>query len=91
MNNRKPKAHEATHEAPPKAWQDVDARKTVVTMLRNVTETIQRTGQATVFPACEPDDAPFVDWACDVLERGGMLDAPTLASLVRYSADLMEE
>ena len=67
------------------------ATKTIVTALRGIADAIEQTGPATVFPACGPDDDPFVDKACETIERGGTLDATALASLVRYVADMMEE
>ena len=96
--------HTAAYQAQHKAWQDVDARKTAVTMLRNVADAIEEKETATVFPAGGPEDDPFarasqrsaasqssIDKACDIIEHGGTLDATTLASLVRYVADMMEE
>ena len=65
--------------------------ETIVTTLRDVADAIEQVGPATVFPACGPDDDPFVDKACETIEHGGALDATALASLVRYIADMMEE
>jgi len=65
------------------------ACKTIIAALQSIADAIEQTGPAMVFPGCSPDDDPFVDKACDVIEHGGMLDPIALASLVRYIADMI--
>ena len=70
---------------------DTKAINDVATHLRDVAQAVRKTGRATLFPACGPADDPFVDKACETIERGGQLDATSLAALLHYIADMMEE
>ncbi len=72
----------------PKTIQDLVSR------LRNISKDIEQHGVSVSFPAPETDlagDCPFVDKACETIEHGGRLDARSLASLIHYLADMMEE
>ena len=66
----------------------------LVSKLRAISKDIEEHGVSVSFPAPETDlanDCPFVDKACETIEHGGRLDASSLASLIHYLADMMEE
>ena len=66
----------------------------LVNKLRDTSKTIEDHGVTVSFPTPETElagDCPFVDKACETIERGGTLDASSLASLIHYLADMMEE
>jgi len=66
----------------------------LVRRLRDISKDIEQHGVSVSFPAPETDlanDCPFVDKACETIEHGGRLDARSLASLIHYLADMMEE
>ena len=68
--------------------------KDLVSSLRNISKAIEQHGITVGFPVPEAELAnacPFVDKACETIEHGGTLDAISLASLIRYIADMMEE
>ena len=59
-----------------------------VPQLRRLARRIKAGGRSALFVE---NDCPFVDRACEAIERGGTLDADTLSALVYYIADMMEE
>ena len=66
----------------------------LVDRLRAISKDIEQHGISVSFPAPEGElaaDCPFVDKACETIEHGGTLDARSLASLIHYLADMMEE
>lgn len=66
----------------------------LVGRLRDISKTIEEHGISVSFPTPEGDlagDSPFVDKACEYIEHGGTLDATSLASLIHYLADMMEQ
>ena len=66
----------------------------LVARLRDISKTIEEHEVSVSFPAPEGElagDCPFVDKACEAIEHGGRLDASSLASLIHYLADMMEE
>ena len=66
----------------------------LVDRLRDISKDIEEHGISVSFPAPETalaGDCPFVDKACETIEHGGRLDASSLASLIHYLADMMEE
>ena len=66
----------------------------LVGRLRGISKDIEEHGVTVSFPKPEIDlasDCPFVDKACESIEHGGTLDATSLASLIHYLADMMEE
>ena len=66
----------------------------LVGKLRDISKTIEKHDISVSFPTPEIDlasDCPFVDKACESIEHGGTLDARSLASLIHYLADMMEE
>ena len=66
----------------------------LVSRLRSISKDIEQHEVSVSFPAPERElaaDCPFVDKACEAIEHGGMLEAPSLASLIHYIADMMEE
>ena len=66
----------------------------LVGKLRAMSKTIEEHEISVSFPPPEGDlaaDCPFVDKACETIEHGGELDASSLASLIHYLADMMEE
>ena len=66
----------------------------LVSKLRAISKDIEGHDISVSFPTPEGDlagDCPFVDKACESIEHGGMLDASSLASLIHYLADMMEE
>ena len=68
--------------------------KKLVGKLRDISKVIEQHNISVSFPTPEGDlagDCPFVDKACESIEHGGMLDASSLASLIHYLADMMEE
>ena len=71
-------------------------RNRLVNDLRAASEVIAANDIGVRFPGPEldgefADECPFVDAACEAIEHGGTLDATSLASLVYYIADMMEE
>ena len=73
-----------------------DAKTTndLVDAMRDLAQAVERHGPAVQFPAPEGDFAdedPFVDAACEAIERGGLATAASIAALVYYIADMMEE
>ena len=68
--------------------------KDLVGRLRDISKDIENHDISVSFPALEGElagDCPFVDKACETIEHGGRLDARSLASLIHYLADMMEE
>ena len=63
-------------------------RNEIVAELRRLSREIDDSGKGVLFVE---NDCPFVDRACEAIEHGGNLDATSLASLVHYIADMMEE
>ena len=66
----------------------------LVDRLRAISKDIEDRDISVSFPAPERElaaDCPFVDRACEAIEHGGTLEAPSLASLIHYLADMMEE
>ena len=63
-------------------------RNEIVAELRRLSREIDDSGKKVLFVE---NDCPFVDRACEAIEHGGNLDATSLASLVHYIADMMEE
>ena len=66
----------------------------LVSKLRAISKDIEEHDISVSFPPPETDlanDCPFVDKACETIEHGGRLDARSLASLIHYVADMMEE
>ena len=63
-------------------------RNKIVAELRRLSREIDDSGKGVLFVE---NDCPFVDRACEAIEHGGNLDATSLASLVHYIADMMEE
>ena len=66
----------------------------LVNRLRDISKVIEEHEVSVLFPAPETElaaDCPFVDKACESIEHGGRLDATSLASLIHYLADMMEE
>ena len=61
--------------------------KDIVARLRSVSRAIQAGGYEVLFVK---NECPFVDKACEAIERGGSIDATSLASLIYYIADMME-
>ena len=69
---------------------DTEIRNAIVFTLRETAESVTKTGLSVRMPVCGPDDDPFVDKACKMIERGGDLDGHCLGSLLQYIADMME-
>jgi hypothetical protein len=68
--------------------------KTIVNQLRNIAETIEREKISVRLPSPQgtlADENPFVDAACETIEHGGDLESASLASLIHYLADMLEE
>ena len=68
--------------------------KDLVDRLRAISKDIEQHDISVSFPKPEIDlasDCPFVDKACETIEHGGRLDATSLAPLIHYLADMMEE
>ena len=63
-------------------------RNEIVAALRGISDAIQDGGHEVLFVE---NECPFVDRACEAIEHGGRLDGTTLASLIHYIADMMEE
>ena len=63
-------------------------RNEIVAELRRLSREIDDSGKGVLFVE---NDCPFVDRACEAIEHGGNLDATSLASLVHYITDMMEE
>ena len=62
-------------------------RKDIVDRLRSISKAIETDGHEVLFVE---NECPFVDKACEAIERGGSIDATSLASLIYYIADMME-
>ena len=58
-----------------------------VKMLREAANTVSERNISVLFVE---NECPFVDAACEKIERGGTLDATSLSSLIYYIADMME-
>ena len=69
---------------------DTELRSATVYTLRQTAEAVTKAGLSVRMPVCGPDDDPFVDKACETIERGGELDGHCLGSLLQYIADMME-
>ena len=63
-------------------------RNEIVAALRGISDAIEDGKHKVLFVE---NDCPFVDHACEAIEHGGRLDAISLASLIHYIADMMEE
>ena len=63
-------------------------RNEIVAALRGISDAIEDGKHEVLFVE---NECPFVDRACEAIEHGGRLDATSLASLVHYIADMMEE
>ena len=63
-------------------------RNEIVAELRRLSTEIQDGNHGVLFVE---NDCPFVDRACEAIEKGQRIDATSLGSLVYYIADMMEE
>ena len=69
---------------------DTEIRDAIVFTLRETAESVTKTGLSVRMPGCGPDNDPFVDKACEMIEEGGTLDGICLGSLLQYIADMLE-
>jgi len=69
---------------------DTEIRNAIVFTLRETAESVTNIDLSVRMPGCGPEDDPFVDKACEMIEEGGQLDAVCLASLLQYIADMLE-
>ena len=59
----------------------------IIARLRRLSREIKSDNRTVLFVK---NECRSVDLACKTIERGGVLEATDLASLVHYSADMME-
>ena len=64
-----------------------DAEPTPVDLLRQAANAVSEQNISVLFVE---NECPFVDAACEAIERGGTLDATSLSSFIYYIADMME-
>jgi hypothetical protein len=63
-------------------------RNEIVVALRGISDAIEDGKHEVLFVE---NECPFVDRACEAIEHGGRLDATSLASLIHYLGDMLEE
>jgi hypothetical protein len=90
MTKRKAKTYEAefngrkTRVTVP---ENTDTESDPVDLLRRAANAVSEQNRSVLFVE---NECPFVDAACEKIERGGTLDATSLSSLIYYIADMME-